>query len=71
MQSHFEKFGAVQDCILMVDRVSGRSRCFGFITMQDPESLDLILAQEQLLDGKRVDCKRAVPRDQSATPVPK
>ena len=66
MQNHFERFGAVQDCILMVDRVSGRSRCFGFITMQEVESLDLILAQEQIMDGKRVDCKRAVPRDQNA-----
>ena len=70
MQSHFEKFGPVQDCILMVDRISGRSRCFGFITMQDPDSLDLILAQEQIMDGKRVDCKRAVPRDQNAAQVP-
>lgn len=70
MQAHFEKFGPVQDCILMVDRISGRSRCFGFITMQEPESLDIILAQEQIMDGKRVDCKRAVPRDQSAATVP-
>lgn len=54
----------------MVDRVSGRSRCFGFITMLDPDSLDLILAQEQIMDGKRVDCKRAVPRDQNAASVP-
>jgi RNA recognition motif-containing protein len=70
MQAHFEKFGPVQDSILMVDRISGRSRCFGFITMQDAESLDIILAQEQIMDGKRVDCKRAVPRDQNAATVP-
>ena len=55
----------MQDSILMVDRVSGRSRCFGFITMQDPQALDTILSQPQVLDGKKVDCKRAVPRDQS------
>lgn len=54
----------------MVDRISGRSRCFGFITMQDADSLDLILAQDQIMDGKRVDCKRAVPRDQNAAQVP-
>jgi RNA-binding protein Musashi len=65
LKSHFEKYGAVQDSILMVDRVSGRSRCFGFITMQDPQTLDTILAQSQILDGKKVDCKRAVPREQS------
>lgn len=49
----------------MIDRVSGRSRCFGFITMQDPQALDTILSQPQILDGKKVDCKRAVPREQS------
>ena len=48
----------------MVDRASGRSRCFGFITMQDPQTLDTILGQIQVLDGKKVDCKRAVPREQ-------
>ena len=37
--------------------------------MQDPESLDQILSQDHSLDGKRVDCKRAVPREQSAVPV--
>ena len=33
--------------------------------MQDPTTLDTILSQTQILDGKKVDCKRAVPRDQS------
>ncbi|OMJ89818.1 hypothetical protein SteCoe_7997 [Stentor coeruleus] len=65
LKSHFEKFGLVQDSILMVDKVSGRSRCFGFITMQDPQAIDTILSQTQYLDGKKVDCKRAVPREQS------
>ena len=53
----------------MADRISGRSRCFGFITMQDPQTLDTILAQTQVLDGKKVDCKRAVPREQSHAQV--
>jgi RNA-binding protein Musashi len=55
----------------MVDKVSGRSRCFGFITMQDPQIIDAILSQAQILDGKKVDCKRAVPREQGhAAPIP-
>lgn len=49
----------------MVDRVSGRSRCFGFVTMEDPLVLDLILAQDQIVDGKKTDCKKAVPRETS------
>ena len=71
LRGYFEKFGTVQDSILMVDRVSGRSRCFGFITMQDPSTLDTILSQTHTLDGKKVDCKKAVPREQGHNqPVP-
>ncbi|OMJ66216.1 hypothetical protein SteCoe_37027 [Stentor coeruleus] len=70
LKTHFEKYGVVQDSILMVDKVSGRSRCFGFITMQDPQTIDTILSQTQVLDGKKIDCKRAVPRDQNHTQAP-
>ena len=63
LAEHFSKYGEVQDCVLMMDRVTGRSRCFGFVTMREAESLDQILSQEQTVDGKKVDCKPAVPRD--------
>lgn len=63
LKRYFERFGEVQDSILMVDRVSGRSRCFGFITMLDPKDIESILAQEHTLDGKKIDCKKAVPRE--------
>jgi RNA-binding protein Musashi len=67
LKSHFEQFGPVDDCVLMMDRASGRSRCFGFVTMQDVPTVDAILATPQYISGKRVDCKRAVPRDQTHT----
>lgn len=63
MKNYFGAFGDVQDCIIMVDRVSGRSRCFGFITMKEQEDIDKLLSQEHVLDGKKVDCKQAVPRE--------
>ena len=63
---YFEQFGAVQDAILMVDRASGRSRCFGFVTMQDSSTLDSIILKSHTLDGKKVDCKRAVPKETHA-----
>lgn len=55
----------------MVDRATGRSRCFGFITMSSAQACDFILAEDQIIDGKKVDCKLAVPREQNAplTPV--
>lgn len=46
----------------MVDRNSGRSRCFGFVTMEDSSAADKILSEEQIIDGKKADCKKAVPK---------
>ncbi|CAG9325032.1 HNRNPA1_2 [Blepharisma stoltei] len=68
MIEHFQRYGPVQDCILMIDRATGRSRCFGFITMHSSQSADMILVEDQIIDGKKVDCKLAVPREQNAPP---
>ena len=67
LYSHFSAFGAIKDSILMLDRTSGRSRCFGFITMEDPAMLDIILSQDQIIDGKKADCKRAVPKETTSS----
>ena len=37
LKSHFEQFGAVSDAIVITDRQSGRSRGFGFVTMDNDE----------------------------------
>lgn len=66
LYSHFSLLGSVKDCVLMVDRGSGRSRCFGFVTMDDPSILDQVLSQDQTIDGKKADCKKAVPRETSS-----
>ena len=63
MQSYFSAFGSIHDCTLMIDRGSGRSRCFGFITMSDSNSLENILSKDHIIDGKKVDCKIAVPKE--------
>lgn len=68
MHQHFSLYGAVQECILMVDRGTGRSRCFGFVTMNDSAAVERVLAEAQAIDGKRVDCKPAVPTKQGTAP---
>jgi len=65
--SHFQNFGVIQECTLMQDRNTGRSRCFGFVTMRDKDAVERILSEDQVLDGKKVDCKRAVPKDFAQT----
>ncbi|BFZ65101.1 hypothetical protein YB2330_006264 [Saitoella coloradoensis] len=66
MREYFEQFGPVTDCSVMRDGVSGRSRGFGFLTFENPESVDKVVAQEHYLDGKRVDPKRAIPREEQS-----
>ncbi|OMJ94370.1 hypothetical protein SteCoe_2413 [Stentor coeruleus] len=68
LRNYFSAFGDVQDCILMADRATGRSRCFGFITMKDPSEIEKILSQDHNLDGKKIDCKQAVPREAATNP---
>ena len=65
--SHFQNFGVIQECTLMQDRNTGRSRCFGFVTMRDKEAVGRILQEDQVIDGKKIDCKHAVPKDVSQT----
>ena len=43
------------DCALMVDRITGKSRGFGFVTYKDPKCVDKVLAAKpHMLDGKSV-----------------
>jgi RNA recognition motif-containing protein len=64
IQKYFEQFGELCDCVLMQDKATGKSRCFGFVTYKDPQILDDVLSKKHSIDGKEIDCKRAIPRDQ-------
>ena len=55
----------MQDSVVMKDPVSRRSRGFGFITFEDIESVDNVLANEpHTIDARKVEAKRAVPRSE-------
>ena len=54
MRTYFEKFGEVDDCVVMKDPSTSRSRGFGFLTFRDPRSVDEVLQLEHTLDGKIV-----------------
>lgn len=66
LRSYFGAYGAVTDAVVMKDPISRRSRGFGFITYADPLCVDRALAQpNHILDSRRVEAKRAVPRAES------
>ncbi|KAI9490294.1 hypothetical protein BDB00DRAFT_725549, partial [Zychaea mexicana] len=64
LQQYFAQFGEVADCVVMRDPATNRSRGFGFLTMADSNTLDAIVNQDHYLDGKRIDPKRAIPREE-------
>ncbi|KAK9798573.1 hypothetical protein WJX73_000096 [Symbiochloris irregularis] len=63
---YFERFGEVEDAVVMYDHDNKRPRGFGFITFFSEDSVDQVLCQGpmQTLHDKPIEIKRAVPREQ-------
>jgi RNA-binding protein Musashi len=58
LRNYFTQFGKVDACTIMRD-AAGRSRCFAFLTFDDPASVNAVMVREHFLDGKIV-CQFAV-----------
>ena len=54
LKDYFSQFGEVQECTVMRDGVSGRSRGFGFLTFKDARTVNIVMVKEHHLDGKIV-----------------
>jgi RNA recognition motif-containing protein len=56
LRTAFEEFGPVTDAKVILDRDTGRSRGFGFVTYADDESATEAIAglDGQELDGRRI-----------------
>ncbi|PHH68722.1 hypothetical protein CDD82_329 [Ophiocordyceps australis] len=62
--AYFSQFGEVVECTVMRDSSTGRSRGFGFLTFKDAKTVNVVMVKEHFLDGKIIDPKRAIPRDE-------
>jgi RNA-binding protein Musashi len=54
LKDYFSQFGEVQECTVMRDAATGRSRGFGFLTFKDPKTVNIVMVKEHFLDGKIV-----------------
>ncbi|KAF9460484.1 hypothetical protein BDZ94DRAFT_1266031 [Collybia nuda] len=74
MREFFTAYGKVVDATVMVDRESGRSKGFGFVTFEDASNADQLVGKNGLiLDDKQIEVKMAQPRsqrDQARTAAP-
>lgn len=59
LRDYFSQFGEVQECTVMRDSATGRSRGFGFLTFRDAKTVNTVMVKEHYLDGKIV---RATPQ---------
>ncbi|KAL3603732.1 hypothetical protein D5086_004591 [Populus alba] len=63
-KNYFEQFGRTVDVVVMQDSLTNRPRGFGFVTFDSEESVDkVLLIGSHELNGKRVEVKKAVPKD--------
>ncbi|KAJ6730175.1 NUCLEOTIDE-BINDING ALPHA-BETA PLAIT DOMAIN-CONTAINING PROTEIN-RELATED [Salix viminalis] len=63
-KNYFEQFGRTVDVVVMQDSLTNRPRGFGFVTFDSEESVDKVLLNgSHELNGKRVEVKKAVPKD--------
>lgn len=54
IKKYFGKYGEIVDSVLMQDRLTGKSRGFGFVTFKNPNLIKKVLADTHSIDGKRV-----------------
>jgi len=63
-KEHFSQFGNVVNAVIMIDHTTNRSRGFGFVTYDSEDAVDAVLARTHTINGKVIECKKAVPKQQ-------
>lgn len=66
LREAFEKAGTVADAVVITDRMSGRSKGFGFVEMATPEeaaaAIEMWNGKE--LDGRKIAVNEARPKEE-------
>ncbi|OMO97761.1 hypothetical protein CCACVL1_04457 [Corchorus capsularis] len=67
LSEYFGQYGDVVQSVVMRDKVTGRPRGFGFVVFSDPSVLDTVLQEKHTIDGRTVEAKRALSREEQQT----
>ncbi|GAQ85158.1 RNA-binding protein Musashi [Klebsormidium nitens] len=64
LRQNFASYGNITEVQIMVDRATGRSRGFGFVTFENEACVERVLSQGRLHEvaGKMVEVKKAEPK---------
>lgn len=69
LKEYFQTFGEVVEAVIMKDRATGRARGFGFVVFADTAVAERVVKAKHMIDGRTVEAKKAVPRDDQQTPT--
>ncbi|KAJ9551682.1 hypothetical protein OSB04_015727 [Centaurea solstitialis] len=64
---YFGGYGEVLEAVIMKDHTTGRARGFGFVVFADPAVAERVIKEKHNIDGRMVEAKKAVPRDDQST----
>uniref|UniRef100_A0A803LML9 RRM domain-containing protein n=1 Tax=Chenopodium quinoa TaxID=63459 RepID=A0A803LML9_CHEQI len=64
LKDYFGQYGDVYQVNIMRDKATGRPRGFGFVLFSDPSVLDRVLQDKHTIDGRPVEAKRAMSREE-------
>ncbi|KAL4621359.1 hypothetical protein ACB092_06G221800 [Castanea dentata] len=76
MREHFEKYGEILEAVIITDKVTGRSKGYGFVTFKEPEAAKKACEEATpIINGRRANCNLASlgarrPRSSNSTPPP-
>ncbi|VFQ82508.1 unnamed protein product [Cuscuta campestris] len=67
LKEYFGSYGEVVEAVIMRDRNTGRARGFGFVVFTDSAVAERVIKEKHMIDGRTVEAKKAVPRDDQNT----
>ncbi|GMY26035.1 RNA-binding protein Musashi homolog 2 isoform X1 [Fagus crenata] len=71
LRDYMIKFGELEDCIVMKERSTGRSRGFGYVTFASEEDAKNVLSGEHFLGNRMLEVKVATPKEEMRAPAKK
>ncbi|PON87635.1 Splicing factor-like protein, partial [Trema orientale] len=71
LREYMTKFGELEDCIVMKERSTGRSRGFGYVTFVSEEDAKKALTGEHFLGSRMLEIKVATPKEEMRAPAKK
>ncbi|GAA0143664.1 hypothetical protein LIER_04292 [Lithospermum erythrorhizon] len=64
LKDYFGAYGDVSQTVVMRDKITGKPRGFGFVVFSDPDVLDTVLQDSHVIDGRTVEAKKALSREE-------